>query len=104
MLFTMLNFKFYTEPKNNFNNIPFVTSFHEDKDNKIIMKNIKRKIENTPSDYIKEIFQESNTSYHVNLKIYYDCFLILPSPEIQVYLKEFLNAMIKDVKYSGSTS
>ena len=60
MLFTMLNFKFYTEPKNNFNNIPFVTSFHEDKDNKIIMKNIKRKIENTPSDYIKEIFQESN--------------------------------------------
>ena len=35
----MLNFKFYTEPKNNFNNIPFVTSFHEDKD-KIIMKNI----------------------------------------------------------------
>ena len=24
------------------------------------MKNIKRKIENTPSDYIKEIFQESN--------------------------------------------
>ena len=35
------------KPKNNFNNIPFVTSFHEDTDNKIIMKNITRKIENT---------------------------------------------------------
>ena len=43
--------------KNNFNNIPFVTSFFKDTDNKIIMKNISRKIENTPSDYIKEIFQ-----------------------------------------------
>ena len=48
------------KPKNNFNNRPFVTSFHEDTDNKIIMKNIKREIENTPSDYLKEIFQESN--------------------------------------------
>ena len=48
------------KPKNNFSNIPFVTSFHENTDNKIIMKSIKRKIENTPSDCIKWIFQESN--------------------------------------------
>ena len=48
------------KPKNNSNNRPFVTSFHEDTDNKIIMKNIKREIENTPSDYLKGIFQESN--------------------------------------------
>ena len=48
------------KPKNNFNKITFVTSFHGDTDNKIIIKNIKRKIENTPSDYIKGIFQESN--------------------------------------------
>ena len=48
------------KPKNNFNNVPFVTSFHEDTDNKIIMKNIKRKIENTASDYVNGIFQESN--------------------------------------------
>ena len=47
-------------PKNNFNNKCFVTFLHEDIYNKIIMKNIKRKIENTPSDYIKGIFQESN--------------------------------------------
>ena len=46
--------------KQNFNNIPFVTSFHGDTDNKFIIKNIKRKIENTPSDYIKGIFKESN--------------------------------------------
>ena len=38
----------------------FVTSFHEDTDNKITIKNIKRKIGNTPNDYIKGIFQESN--------------------------------------------
>ena len=31
--------------KFNFNNIPFVITFYEDTDNKIIMKNIKRKIE-----------------------------------------------------------
>ena len=37
-----------TKPKNNFNNVPFVTTFHENIDNKIIMKNIKRKIENSP--------------------------------------------------------
>ena len=48
------------KPKENANNIPFVTTFHEDIDNKVIMKNIKRKMENTPSDYIKETFQESN--------------------------------------------
>ena len=35
------------------------TSFHKDTDNNI-MKNIKRKTESTPSDYIKGIFQESN--------------------------------------------
>ena len=34
--------------------LPFVTSFHEDTDNKIIMKTNKRIIENTPSDYIKK--------------------------------------------------
>ena len=45
--------------KNNFNNIPFVTTFHEDTD-KIIVKNIKRKIENISSDYLKGIFKESN--------------------------------------------
>ena len=48
------------KPKDKLNNIPFVTTFHEDIDNNIIMKNIKRKIENNLSDYIKEIFQESN--------------------------------------------
>ena len=48
------------KPKNNFNNIPFATAFHEDTDNKIIMKNITRKIENIPSDYTKGICQESN--------------------------------------------
>ena len=48
------------KPKENANNIPFVTTFHKDIDNKVIMKNIKRKMENTPSDYIKETFQESN--------------------------------------------
>ena len=48
------------KPNNNFNNIHFVTTFHEDTDNKIIMKNIKRKIENTPSDYLKGIFLASN--------------------------------------------
>ena len=37
-----------TKPKNNFNNVPFVTTFHENIDNKIMMKNIKRKLENTP--------------------------------------------------------
>ena len=40
--------------------LQYTFSFHEDTDDKIIIKNIKRKIENTPSDYIKEIFQESN--------------------------------------------
>ena len=29
------------KPNNNFSNIPFATSFHEDTDNNIIMKNIK---------------------------------------------------------------
>ena len=48
------------KPKENANNISFVTTFHEDIDNKVIMKNMKRKMENTPSDYIKETFQESN--------------------------------------------
>ena len=44
------------KPKNNFNNIPFVTSFHEDADNKIIVKNITRKIGNTSFHYIERIF------------------------------------------------
>ena len=48
------------KPKDNSENIPFVTTFHEDINNNIIMKNIKRKIENTPSDHLKEIYQESN--------------------------------------------
>ena len=37
--------------RNNFNNIPFVTTCPEDADNRIVMKIIKRKIENDPSDY-----------------------------------------------------
>ena len=41
------------KPRNNFNNIPFVTPFHEDTDTKITMEYIKREIENIPSDYIK---------------------------------------------------
>ena len=45
-----------SKPKNKSNNIPFVTSFHEDTDNKIIMKNIKRKKENTPSTILAIIF------------------------------------------------
>ena len=40
--------------------LPFVTSFHEDTDNKIIMKTNKRIIENTPSDYIKRNFWKIN--------------------------------------------
>ena len=40
--------------------LPFVTSFHEDTDNKIIMKTNKRIIENTPSDYIKRNFSKIN--------------------------------------------
>ena len=39
--------------------MPYVANLHEDTDNKIRMNNIKRKIENIPSDYLKEIFQES---------------------------------------------
>ena len=50
-----------SKAKNNFNNIPFVTAFHKDTDNEIIMKNIERKIENTPPDCLKGIFPESNT-------------------------------------------
>ena len=34
-------------------NLSFVTSFHENTDIKNIMKNIKRKTENTPSSYLK---------------------------------------------------
>ena len=60
MLFTMLNFKVLHQNINNFNNIPFVTSFDEHTDSKIIMENIERKIENTPSSYIKGIFQGSD--------------------------------------------
>ena len=48
------------KPKNYFNNIPSVKTFHEDTGNKIAMKNIERKIENNPSDDFKEIFPESN--------------------------------------------
>ena len=40
--------------------LPFVTSFHEDTDNKIIMKTNKRIIENTTSDYIKRNFWKIN--------------------------------------------
>ena len=48
------------KPKKKFNNIPFVTTFHEDTNIKFIMNSIKRKIENTSSDYSKGIVQESN--------------------------------------------
>ena len=48
------------KPQNNFNNISFFTSYHEDTDNKYIMKKIKRKIKSAQSDYIKGVFQESN--------------------------------------------
>ena len=59
------------KPRNNFNNIPLVTTFPEDANNRIVMKNIKRKIENNPSSYLKEIFKNATYSYHnVNLKVY----------------------------------
>ena len=77
----------------------FVTSFHEDTNDKIIMKNIERKIENTPCDYVKEIFQESNMFLSQRQP---KNLLTLPSLEIRDYLKEFLNAMIKDVKCAGN--
>ena len=66
MLFTMLISKVLLQNlKIIFSNIPFVTSFHKAADNKVIMKIIKRKIKNTPTDYIKTY------SYHnVNQKIY----------------------------------
>ena len=69
------------------------------------MKNIKRKIENTPSDYLKEFFRESNIFLSQRQPKYLLRFsATLPSPEIQVYLNEFLNAMIKDVKYARFSS
>ena len=88
-----------------YNNIPFVTFFHEATDNKIIMKNFKRKIENTPCEYIKWIFQESNILLSQrqpkNLQRLLSDTSISRNPSLP---KEFLNAMIKDVKYAGVTS
>ena len=43
--------------KNNFKNIPFLTIFHENTNNRITIKIIKRKIEYTASDYLEGIFQ-----------------------------------------------
>ena len=39
-------------------------------DNKIVMKNIKRKTENTPSGYLEVIFQERCSYHNINLKGY----------------------------------
>lgn len=47
------------KPITNFDNIPLLTTFHENK-NKIVIKDINRKIENTLSDYLKGICLESN--------------------------------------------
>ena len=70
-----------------------------------MIKNIKRKIEDTPSDYLNKFFEKLRYSFHnVNLKIYWDYSPTLPSPKIQVYLNEFLNSMIKAVKYASFTS
>ena len=106
MLFRMLNSKVLQQnlKKKNVNNISFVTTLNKDTD-QIIKKNIKIKMENTPSDYINGIFQERNTflSQH-QPKIYQYYSLTLLSPEIKVYLMNFLNAMIKDVKYADFTS
>ena len=62
MLFVMLNSKVQQQNLKIISKtfLAVFTPFHEDTDNQIIMKNIKRKIENTPPDYIKGIFQESN--------------------------------------------
>ena len=61
MLFRMLNSKvLHQNLKKNVNNISFATTLNKDTD-QIIKKNIKIKMENTPSDYINGIFQERNT-------------------------------------------
>ena len=63
-----------------------------------MMKNIERKIE----IYSKRFFSKVSCSYqNVNLNVYSST---LPSPEIQVYLKEILNAVTKNVKYADFTS
>ena len=46
------------KPITNFDNIPLLTTFHENKN--IVIKDINRKIENTLSDYLKGICLESN--------------------------------------------
>ena len=93
------------KPKSNFSNLPFVTSFHEVTDNKIIMNNIKSKIENSPSDYAKWIFQESNIFLSQrqpkNLQSLLSNSSISRNPSLP---KGIFNAMIKDVKYAGFTS
>ena len=62
MLFVMLNSKVQHRNLKIISTtfLAVFTPFHEDTDNQIIMKNIKRKIENTASDHIKGSFQESN--------------------------------------------
>ena len=65
------------------------------------MKNIKREKENTPSDYSKDIFQESN----IFLSQYQPKHLLrlLSKSSISKNLSLFLNAMIKEVKYPSFT-
>ena len=65
------------------------------------MKNIKREKENTPSDYSKDIFQESNIflSQHQPKNL----LRLLSKSSISKNLSLFLNAMIKEVKYPSFT-
>ena len=69
------------------------------------MNNIKSKIENTPSDYTKWIFQESNIFLSQrppkNLQSLLSNSSISRNPSLP---KGIFNAMIKDVKYAGFTS
>ena len=60
MLFTMLNCKVLHQNLKIISTIYLLLHPSTKIQVKIIMKNIKRKIENIPSDYVKEIFQESN--------------------------------------------
>ena len=60
MLFTMLNCKALHQNLKIISTIYLLLHLSTKIQVKIIMKNIKRKIQNIPSDYIKEIFQESN--------------------------------------------
>ena len=59
----------------------------------------------TRSDYIRKMFQESNI--FLSQRQPKNLLRLLSNSSISrkpIYLKEFLNAMIKDVKYAGFTS